>query len=666
MSPPITPYIPSSPANRLPLASSSSDSVQAELTVLEQQIMGADSLQRLSSDDSMLLDCVNPPNLSSSPRERNPIIPKRRAEDLKVEGPLTPPMFSGSPMKKLKSVTFSDGLQQIIPEASWALADDGDESEPDFDELFKDLEPYATEARRRVETERLAGADTTARVDVPLLDFRLPVAPWNEYSRTTGESYSLKGIELDAQMQFLRRVKREDLKNATSWHGVSSLERSLKWGILLAKVSKIDLDEQLHGESEATKMLADVASAEVATSSTQVWKQEGVRLLDLDEEEEEIEVAEVEEHTDVEALVRKRKLILEEETQEVPTKRTMSQSQTHSKHPSGEVSQSLIELAFRRHHVTARSATMGSYPDRATQTAASQPMARGASAQGRNDLMFGGFSATSALHKFMETQGRAIEALQQGSTDSGRSTQQSRVVPERPTSDSVHHNATTTKQPRPETTVANEYRSGAPSSRIPLPALPSNLAPCTFIVSSVFLRQRNFIRSIEQLYKEADLIYRDYERPHSSIDEADIVLSPSTGLILTTLQQIKQRPLPGQPDRSPLKERMRKLQKRYERLVVVVGEALSPDMEEQGSSRPEDARDKESLTLLKTFAETLEGDVLIKYVPGGDQALARYIVGEMAAYGLPHGSQDIGDIKLVPVETTVSLPASYYLTSDSF
>jgi len=148
------------------------------------------------------------------------------------------------------------------------------------------------------------------------------------------------------------------------------------------------------------------------------------------------------------------------------------------------------------------------------------------------------------------------------------------------------------------------------------------------------------------------MVYRDYTLPHSAAKEAEIILSPSTGLIFTTLQQVKQRALPGQPERSPVKERMLKLQLRYERLVVLVSEGLSREMEELGSSRPDDPRDSEALKAFDMFASKLEGEVLVRYVRGGEQALARATVVEMANYGLPYGSADIGDIKPVAQETS--------------
>jgi hypothetical protein len=87
----------------------------------------------------------------------------------------------------------------------------------------------------------------------------------------------------------------------------------------------------------------------------------------------------------------------------------------------------------------------------------------------------------------------------------------------------------------------------------------------------------------------------------------------------------------------------------------MVTESLNREMEEHGYGRPVDARDREAITAFEQFAAQMEGELLVRYVPGGEQFLARSMVREMAAYGLPHGSEDIGDINPLPDETNVSL-----------
>jgi hypothetical protein len=628
--------------------------------------MGGDSLTCKSSDsdDSMLLDIASPLPIGSLFERQQSAILKRRAEDLKVEGPLTPPMFSTSPLKKLKSVSFKDILYEFIPEAplvSSAVENNGDELECDTDRDLEDLRPIAQLVRRRVENEKLIGADTTVRMDVPDADFTLPVAPWNEYSQRNSGKHQLGLIEIDAQMKFLLRIKREDLQTASSWHGVSSLERSLHWGIFTAEISKINLDEKLHGETELNKMLADTTTGTVANSSSQVWKPDGLRLLDEGLDEEEIDLAVTQERKDVEGLIRKRKLKMEEEEAEAQSKRTYSQPASHghahhrsvpgSDHRSG-------EQAVARTAATHLSGTV-QHEERRSQTSLARQKSTRTSKEATSDLMFGGFSATSALHKFMETRGKDVRYENTKLIDASYPSQKATapmetIVPVRSREVSLDH-AGFAAQQEVARVVKKEGNNGIASAlRSPLPPVPKDLSPCSFIMSSTFLKRRSMMKLVEQLYPGAEIVYRDYDLPHSQAKEADMIMSPSTGLALTTLQQIKQCPLPGQPDRSPIKERIDRLQLRYERLLVLVGEGLSREMESQTLDRPHDPQSAAALTRLESFAEQLEGNVVIKYVSGGEEALARTIVIEMAKYGLPHGSRDIGDNKPLAVETTVS------------
>ncbi|KAF1846657.1 uncharacterized protein K460DRAFT_284342 [Cucurbitaria berberidis CBS 394.84] len=644
LSPPLTPYIPSSPANRLPRVPDSSDSFARETITLENQIMAADSLVRKSSDssDSMLLDVTHPPQFSPLVEDQMSSNLKHTTEDLKVEGPLTPSMFSSSPMRKLKSVSFSETLLEFIPYPPWAgdSSEDDSNASIDFDKLFRDIEPLAKQAKRKIENEQLSGADTTARVDVPDLDFTLPMAPWNEYSLKKGDRHKHSSTELDAQMKFLLRSKREDLKTTTSWHGLSALERDLQWGIFTTRISSVNLDEKIHGETELNKMLIELTRCDIATSSAQVWKRDGLRLLDDDEDEEELELAGKEERMDVEALVQKRKLEMDDEVAETTRKRSAPQGvrTPHSQSP-----------------LNARSKTFKCHQQR-TPAPASRKKARQSPTDTGNELMFGGFSATTALHKFMETRGKPPEPVYNGTRkqtltthNSIRGTRASRILSREPPSDPPVIGGQLA-----QTKVQVAKPKGEQLLRLlpDLPTIPGSLAPCSFIVSSSLLQQRSLMKQVEQLYPGAEFLYRDYNLPHSAFKEADILLSPSSGLLFTTLQQVKQRALPGQPDHSPVKELMTVLQLRYERLVVMVSEGLSREMEALGSSRPDDPRDKDAMLTFESFASQLEGEVLVKYVHGGEQAFAHSIVVEMANYGLPHGSVDIGDIKPLAVETS--------------
>jgi hypothetical protein len=202
------------------------------------------------------------------------------------------------------------------------------------------------------------------------------------------------------------------------------------------------------------------------------------------------------------------------------------------------------------------------------------------------------------------------------------------------------------------------------SRPLSLPPLPKAMPPCSFVISSTLLQRRSLSKQIECLYPDAEFVSRDFDSQLAVSKEADLILSPSTGLILTTLQQLKQRALPGQPERSPVKNRLIALQDVYERLVILVSEGLNQELEEQGFAS--DPRDQDMITEYEKIAAQMDSEVVVRYIPGGEQALARTTVGEMAQFGLPHHSKDIGDIKLLPDQTTVSTSTSFccprYLT----
>ena len=130
-------------------------------------------------------------------------------------------------------------------------------------------------------------------------------------------------------MRFMLRIRHEDMKSASSWHGLSVPERELKWGFLNTNVFAPSLEEKLHGESEMTRIIAEVENGNIATSSTQVWKREGLRILDEDEDEEELDSNGDEGRQNMEALIRKRKLEMEEEMEEKHRYRTSSQQAVH-------------------------------------------------------------------------------------------------------------------------------------------------------------------------------------------------------------------------------------------------------------------------------------------------------------------------------------------------
>ncbi|KAF2020036.1 hypothetical protein BU24DRAFT_387248 [Aaosphaeria arxii CBS 175.79] len=489
---------------------------------------------------------------------------KRKAEDLKVECPLTPPIFSNSPMKKMKSVSFPELLHEYIPElpSKYESGDSVIGSDESFSVFFK---AQAEEANRRLNNEKLSDADTTKRVDVPKIDSTLPLAPWDEFSRLKDDERRPGDTELDAQRRYLFRIKREEFKVHALWNGVSAMERFLEWIPFPLNTPSFNLAESLHGEEVVEKLIAKPSENEIANSSTDLWKRDGLRLLEVEEDEEGIDLGDVEEPTDIDALIRKRKLEMEEEIGRLEVKKKAGMGHEHATQAIEKPSADTREPVLTVHQQPANSVELDQKKK-----------------ERDSSLMFGGMLSVSAAMKKFKQQ---IE------------------------------------QPAPQKGTEDE---------------PSFVEPGN---------------AVEKKYAEAEFIERDFNSPFSPSKEADLILSPSTGLIVTNLQQVKQRTLPGQVGRPPLLERVIHLQNRYERLVVLVSEGLRRDAEMQASIRLNDARDQEAVAGLEKFTSKLQATISVVYVPGGDAALAHQIVIEMAGRGLPHGSKDIGDIRILQDET---------------
>jgi hypothetical protein len=165
---------------------------------------------------------------------------------------------------------------------------------------------------------------------------------------------------------------------------------------------------------------------------------------------------------------------------------------------------------------------------------------------------------------------------------------------------------------------------------------------CTFIVSSTFFIQRHLMRRLQALYPSATPIERDLSSsledgiPDPNLEnEADLLLSPSTGLLWTTLPSIQQKSLPNQKKaRSSIRDRIAGVAMRYERLIVLVSSGLpSPRGHvDEPDSRSLNKYDSLALVDLMAFTQTLEDEIQVLYVPGGEAGLAQWMVKMMIKY----------------------------------
>ncbi|KAK3352650.1 hypothetical protein B0T25DRAFT_500907 [Lasiosphaeria hispida] len=192
----------------------------------------------------------------------------------------------------------------------------------------------------------------------------------------------------------------------------------------------------------------------------------------------------------------------------------------------------------------------------------------------------------------------------------------------------------------PPKPFADETKRLMPSSPRPVPAMaPSIAAPKTpprVIVSAVL--SRLLTNQISNLIPGIDLIPRDYTkhcplgwfpgRRSPSADEADVILSPATGLLTTTMVQLRQRPLPGKTNQVIFRHTVKNVAVRYERLIILISEGNKHNE----TMSPLSQSDAKALGEFQGFAAGLKTDVQVFYVGGGIETLAKWIAAEVCGH----------------------------------
>jgi hypothetical protein len=343
----------------------------------------------------------------------------------------------------------------------------------------------------------------------------------------------------------------------------------------------------------------DMTLEDVVISDSLTWKPDGLRILDeLEGSEDELEQADIEEKPkDMDGLIRKRRRELADE--EAMQKRRLTVGPERS-----EIFDAVIPVNQEPETLKAL-ATHSKEKNK------------------NNSLIFGStFSASAALSNFMQSMGQmsqkpVIHARKKTGPSVLASSESNGVI--------------ITNIPPTLSTVERRPSQLPVLASLASPLIPNNPPIRYFIFSSTLLQsQRSLIRLIGRSYSAANYIERDFSSTPTA-PEADILLCASTGLVLTTLQKIKQRALPGQGTKiSGLFERLASLSVRYERIVLLVSEGSAAS----DVTRVLDYRDCEALAEFMGYASSLKVDVQVTFVPSGEEELAKWVVGYMLQYGM--------------------------------
>ena len=548
------------------------------------------------SDTVKMADVFSPvafldrPPVSPRFEERNRI----KWDDLKVEEPLTPTMLIELP----KAVQFDDMIIKRPMEACSPSTNRFESSY--FEEAFGEAHQKAT---RMSEQESLIAADTTARVDVPIMDFSLPIPPWHALSSQSTPNFT-GNIHQDANHY-----------GPPKWP--SNGKPSLRWNPFPRELVTVALEEEsADDDSNWQVFVKDPKDDDLIDISIFTWKRPGLKILEDDDDDDELELAQSEYDAphDILYLAKKRKMEIAE--------RVDSNSLANEGAACG---------------------TFNQFPPK-KDTSATKLVSRAKLQLDRADrgsLLIGDiFSVGNSVNNFLEIRGTKKPRLYESSFFMKTPI----AIPAKPNHQSELPPQLSTRE------------SPAPKIMSSLPAPPNRIAntPVNVIVASMLLKRRALIRQAESLASKMILIERDYSAHDTTIwmpgsvarspiasplaSEADIIVSPLVGIIITTLQKVKQKALPGQKTKVAIRGRLEKVSARYEKIIVLVTEGR-PDE----TARELDDSDCIAFSEFVSFAITLPATISVQYVGGGDSTLAKWLVSSISSHKV--------DVELLAEET---------------
>ncbi|KAK7738840.1 hypothetical protein SLS63_002177 [Diaporthe eres] len=445
------------------------------------------------------------------------------------------------------------------------------------DKLEHELANVADSTMRTIEQEQLQAADAIARVVVPVMDFSIPEPEWARLGHN-GEAI-FKWIQCG----------NDGLFRFPKWPRDSVTESRLIWRPIGSGAGTVSTKETINAaDSLIETFIEPVESGEVPNSLDFVQNRDRLAILEhsTDDDEIETQVEKPKQHVSTSLEIGKKRAI----DAVANTKSKKSRSSTSY---AGENGQSLL---------------LGGSP--------------GASAKLLSNFMeLHAPKKKWSVSKYFPSVKDATEAL----LPPPKPSEKPRGSGERDTaeeSEALPHSESATRAPHPHF---------KPMS-----------APLTIFIS---LRvPRHLIRALERLLPGLTLMERDYNKHNTSVwspgsvsrtevvpplaFDADLTLSPSTGVVTTSMIMVRQKPRP-QSAKTGLQDRIEKISLRYDRLIILVGGGGGPDdtLREIGSS------DAAALTDFQGFASGLQCNTLVHYIGGGDDTLSRWVASLVCRHG---------------------------------
>ncbi|KAI1806710.1 hypothetical protein F4811DRAFT_560338 [Daldinia bambusicola] len=545
--------------------------------------VSSDTDTLLSDDLAKAEPLINPPSGDIRVSNMTPL----KIESIKVEGPLTPlnslPPSSDIAIDAMgfaKDIDIDHVLDKKYPISP--NVESGQDLKKAFgDDVMAILEEKARPVKRNLGQEKLQTADAMARIEIPIMDFSIPDPDWRKTP-----------LDPALQLGFIRTTC--EAFNVPPWLKDSKAERTLRWSPFLSKVRRVSLNEIISDDGTAQALLTSLSGVEVPTSGDYVWKQPGLAILQEQDNEEQQELPRMSsEGETIESLVRKRRFELNNSTDSSSPIELVQASQaiaaaSHRTPFEEQIHPSNLLLGCDDPHATAT--LLSNYVD--FHTTKRQ--------KNLKSSFFPIFSEKVDEVKIDTTLGAS-------------------------------------KITQPEETIAPKTE---PEAKVVIlaPSPPSQSEFARMVIIKALTLERGVFSRLEKSYQNIEIIERDFDRWNSltwnrnSVSrspiksplaaEADIIVSPVTGIMITTLLRAIQKPQPGQKGLSTIRERIRNAALRYEHLIILVSEWNRIDETARNLTPAECAGYADFVG----FTTGLDTNVLVHYVGGGDDTLAKWLV----------------------------------------
>ncbi|KAI2629520.1 hypothetical protein GGR54DRAFT_266730 [Hypoxylon sp. NC1633] len=605
ITPPLSPvsyddshFAPDEEVCQIPILSDPSTLLDADLSKAEADLLRQDDCNNIDTPSPLEFDTP-----AISPSAEVPLLEPGRLNlnSVKIEGPLTPLNSSSSPSLGVERGAFHLTRNMDIDEA--LDKDEGNlfdakverETRSTFgDDILTVLGEKAQSVMKGVEQEQLQTADAIARVEIPVMDFSIPKPDWQQ-------------VPPDAASQFSWIENDCETFNVPSWPKDYRAEKQLRWSPFQSQKNHVSLNESFE-DDEQVRVFLDPLGLIVSTSADYVWKQPGLTILrETEEDEERLDPPQTYiENTDLDSLVRKRRAELD----------IVATEPRSSSDPGSPIE--LIQIP-------------------GTTASESYPLPPSNHEKLPNLLLDS--NDPSATSKLLSNWVNFHTSKRQKHTKSSffpvstRSNSQAKAkTASRSAADS-----------QPEASSASKLDlDQRPVVAAPCPILPTASTP-TKIIKALTLERAVFSR-LDKFYPNVEIIERDFDRWNSLAwgrnsvfrspivsplaAEADIIVSPATGIVVTTLLKAMQKPPPGQKGLSAIRDRIRSVALRYERLIVLVSERNRVDETMRDLTPAECSGYAE----FAGFVTGLKTDAQAYYVGGGDDTLTKWLVSFAMRY----------------------------------